>query len=216
MRKMKFIIIGIILLIIGAIVIYFMWPHMPWKKTQARKVAEEYLQEKYGKAWEYLNVRGPAYESVEYRVRFQGVENVWFEVAVPLDLNKSKCRDSYITRYFSIKCANEIENMVKEQVEEDISMQVFIDASKSWNLTEMDEIVNYRLYVNMERNRETDALESRSILEVIKIIKASKYSPEQIIFCYLGENDDDIFLNIEEWKNLTENAQIKELLDKAK
>jgi hypothetical protein len=206
------------------------WLRMPWKRYQAKKIATEYIAERYPDIkWNYEKMGSPVMlaEKNYYNILFVDNRNKETEVTVNVmqGLKEKNCEDNYISIWFSAgfqkKYGYEIQEVFKDDYAYNLvidsgfgtygdffsSLDVPMDIIKSMNWHEIENELTYDVFVNVKKEPFENQVED--ILKVIQLIQDSEYDPEEISF----SNGEMSFLSFYAWKEIDSIEDIQYVIE---
>lgn len=210
-KKLLWIIAGAVL-VIAAIMWAFM-PFMPWRKAQARTLAEEYLKERYSETMIYEGMRLSSTDPMLYRIAFHSslLPQFSFTVLVePQKMQLARNPDNYLEQLFCYRLNQKYDSAVKELWGEEAELYVspqdpiasFQDTSHfngKISLSEMSRTIDYCIFIRTSVNWpiENKGNEAKKIYELVSAIIEDDISIKNVSAVYLNiEKNTRVYVSI--------------------
>lgn len=193
-----------------------MWafmPFMPWRKAQARTLAEEYLKERYSETMIYEGMRLSSTDPMLYRIAFHSSSFPQFSFTVlvePQKMQLTKNPDNYFEQLFSYLLNQKYDSAVKELWSEKAELHVspqdpiasFQDTSHfngKVSLSEMSRTIDYCIFIRTAMNWpiENKDNEAKKIYELVSSVIEDGISVDSVSAVYLDtEHNVKVYIRI--------------------
>ncbi len=225
-RKSVLTIVCILTVFFMAVVIY-VYVRCKKNENMAKEIAVKHLEAAYSEQMDYIRIETRWIDTFMYRVFFEVREkpDIHFEVRINTNFQLFRTPDNYLFEYFAYYFSDEIRKMTEMVWEEKTVYRGVIFGFESRVAEELHEnmpvremepyIGEYSLAIDIKKtwdDTEKDA-EACRMYEVIKKVQESGYLPESISFHYQSGGEEIKSFWYEEWYEIKDVSQVKNMLD---